>query len=47
MAKKKSASDAYQMDEARIQEMRAYLELKGNRAEILEYLDKYAQAFPE
>jgi hypothetical protein len=47
MAKKKSASDEYPMDEAKIQEMRAYLELKGNRVEILEYLDKYAQAFPE
>jgi hypothetical protein len=48
METQKPASDVpYQMDEAKLLEMKAFLELQGNRIEVLECLDTYAYFFPD
>jgi hypothetical protein len=48
MEEQKSASEApYQMGEAQIREMKKFLEIMGDRIEVLECLDTYAYFFPD
>jgi hypothetical protein len=48
MEEKKSASDApYQIGEAQMLEMKKFLEIIGDRIEVLECLDTYAYFFPD
>ena len=38
---------SYKMDEEEKQRMQAFLEIVGDRIEVLEYLDNYAYFFPD
>jgi hypothetical protein len=48
MEKQKNASNVpYKMDEAKVKEMEARLEIIGNRIEVLEWLGTYTYFFPD
>ena len=48
MLKQKTTSDnSYKMSEEEKQRMQAFLEIVGDRIEVLEYLDTYAYFFPD
>jgi hypothetical protein len=48
MAEEKNTSEIpYPTDEAKLLEMKAFLELQDNRIEVLECLDTYAYFFPD